>query len=143
MLPLRESNRRRVLGLRSKITVVNTLRIVWLLVVLWCELGAFFWSVALCRWPKQVGSTPFHVLLVADPQVPRPYKGWAPSLTWLKQYIVNHNLRKSWIAAKTLRPQAVIFLGDMLRHGVKIKEMIEYVRNSGDYRFNSYTSQIW
>ena len=119
--------RRRGLALHSRFAVINTLRIVWVLVVLWGELGTFFWSVAWCRWPKEVGSTPFRVLLVADPQVPRPYKGWTPTLTWLKQHIVNHNLRKSWTAARTLRPQAVIFLGDMLRHGSTIKGMPEYV----------------
>jgi ethanolamine phosphate phosphodiesterase len=114
-------------GLRSKTAVVNILRILWVLVVLWCELGVFFWSVAWCRWPKQVGSTPFRVLLVADPQVPRPFKGSVPTLTWLKQHIVNHNLRKSWNAVRTLRPQTVLFLGDMLHHGSRIKTMAEYV----------------
>ena len=131
MVPLREAIRRRGAGLRSRLTAVNALRILWVLVVLWCELGVFLWSVAWCRWPKQVGSTPIHVLLVADPQVPRPYKGWAPSFVSLKQYIVNHNLRKSWNAAKILRPQAVVFLGDMLRHGSKIQEMTEYVCRPG------------
>ncbi|KAF8532530.1 Metallo-dependent phosphatase-like protein, partial [Gautieria morchelliformis] len=125
MLSLRPHARRGP-RLRSKTALVNALRILWLLVVLWCELGAFFWSAARCRWPKQPGSTSFRVLLVADPQVPRPFKGWVPNLTWLKQYIVNHNLRKSWNAVRILRPQTVIFLGDMLRHGGKTKAMTEY-----------------
>ena len=135
---LRRTNRRRGLGWRSKPAVVNVLRIVWVLAVLWCELGAFFWNVAWCRWPKQVGSTAIHILLVADAQVPRPYKGWPLSFTWLKQYIVNHNLRKSWNATKTLRPHVVVFLGDMLRHGSKIKGMAEYAVSFSSFNSDSH-----
>ena len=90
------------------------------------------------------------VLLVADPQVPRPYKGWPLSLTWFKQYVVNLNLRKSWNAVKTLRPQVIIFLGDMLRQGSIIKDMAEYVDtcnmlralSTARYRYGDYYAQF-
>ncbi|KAF8530502.1 Metallo-dependent phosphatase-like protein, partial [Hysterangium stoloniferum] len=132
---LRKVNHRRLLQLRSKVSPISGLRLFWVVAVLWWEYGSFVWNVAWCRWPKQPGSTAFHLLLVADPQVPRPTKGWVPTLGWLKHHIVNHNLRKGWSAAKGTKPQAVVFLGDMLRQGSKTADMAEY----GEYadRFKS------
>ncbi|KAF8590920.1 hypothetical protein K439DRAFT_1328578, partial [Ramaria rubella] len=128
MIALREG-RRRIFKLGSRTTAINALKLVWIFAVLWFELGAFVWNVAWCKWPKRIGATSSHVLLIADPLVPRPYRSWIPNLTFVKQHIVNHNLRKSWNAAKSLRPHTVIFLGDMLRQGGVIKEMSQY----GDY----------
>ena len=38
-------------GLISRISSVTTLRSLLVLLVLWCEVGIFSWSVARCRWP--------------------------------------------------------------------------------------------
>ena len=59
------------------------------------------------------------MLLVADPQVldHRSYPGRAPWLMWLSQRMVDLNLRKSWWAALRLRPDSVVFLGDMMDGG--------------------------
>lgn len=62
---------------------------------------------------------PTHVLLVADPQVldHRSYPGRAPWLMALSQRMVDLYLRKSWRAALRLRPDVVVFLGDMMDGG--------------------------
>lgn len=115
---------------RSKASVIAVARSFWILEVVWWELGKFYWTVAWCHWPKQSrirNEAALHILLVADPQVLRPYKSWLAGPSWIKQYLVNHNLRKSWSAAKSLRPQMVVFLGDMLRQGSKATSVAEYV----------------
>jgi hypothetical protein len=58
-------------------------------------------------------------MIVADPQVldHRSYPGRPGHLTALSQFIVDLYLRKSWRAARKLRPHAVVFLGDMMDGG--------------------------
>ncbi|THH03564.1 hypothetical protein EW146_g10400 [Bondarzewia mesenterica] len=101
---------------------ISLLRSLWLLTVLWCELGVFFRSSLSCTWPDPAPHShvsPKHVLIVADPQVldAHSYPGRNPLLTALSQHIVDLNLRKSWRVAKSTRPDAVIFLGDMMDNG--------------------------
>lgn len=114
--------------IRAKITPVHVLKVYWTVAIWWWEYGTFVWSIAWCRWPGETTAESSRILIIADTQVPRPFHGWLPSLTWFKTYIINHNLRKSWHAAKSLRPQAILFLGDMLRHGSKTSDMDEWVR---------------
>ena len=72
---------------------------------------------------------PTHVLLVADPQVldHRSYPGRAPWLMALSQWMVDLNMRKSWWAAAQLRPDAAMFLGDMMDNGRAAMSDAEYV----------------
>ncbi|KIJ40960.1 hypothetical protein M422DRAFT_32075 [Sphaerobolus stellatus SS14] len=133
-----QTPRRILQQLRSKASIIAVSRLVWVLAVLWWEFGIFHWDVAWCRWPTDKQSknkAPLRILLIADPQVLRPHRTWVPGPAWIKQYLVNHNLRKSWSAARSLRPQMVIFLGDMLRHGSKCKDMNEYATYF--YKFHS------
>ncbi|KAF8070577.1 Metallo-dependent phosphatase-like protein [Lyophyllum atratum] len=107
--------------------VVVGLRITWILIIIWYELGVFFSSVRHCYWPdstlsvspSESQSAPSHVLLIADPQVldHRSYPERGPYLTYLTQLVVDLNLRKNWWAALRKRPDAVIFLGDMMDGG--------------------------
>ncbi|KAI0790605.1 Metallo-dependent phosphatase-like protein [Abortiporus biennis] len=105
---------------------VIALRVIWIIVVAWYELGTFYNHVSHCAWPDTTHSLSHfntsdtsHVLLVADPQIldHRSYPGRQPWLVWLSQIMVDLNLRKSWSAAKTLKPDALMFLGDMMDGG--------------------------
>ncbi|KAG5648554.1 hypothetical protein DXG03_003165 [Asterophora parasitica] len=110
--------------------VVNGLRVFWIVITVWYELGVFFSSVRRCTWPDtafsevsdspfQRDDAPFHVLLIADPQIldHRSYPERGPYLTYLTRLVVDLNLRKNWRAALRKKPDAVIFLGDMMDGG--------------------------
>jgi hypothetical protein len=60
-----------------------------------------------------------HVLIVADPQIldARSYPGRSSLLRTISRIFVDMNLRKAWRVAKSMRPHAVIFLGDMMDNG--------------------------
>jgi len=106
---------------------VNGLRVSWILATIWYELGIFFSSVRHCNWPDSALSTslaqgdspPSHVLLIADPQIldHRSYPERGPYLTYLTRVVVDLNLRKNWWAALLKRPDAIVFLGDMMDGG--------------------------
>lgn len=58
-------------------------------------------------------------MVVADPQIlnQRSYPDRSALLVALSQFIVDLNLRKSWKAARRMKPDMVIFLGDMMDGG--------------------------
>lgn len=58
-------------------------------------------------------------MIVADPQIldHRSYPGRGAFLTWLSRIIVDLNLRKNWWVATSKKPDAVVFLGDMMDGG--------------------------
>jgi hypothetical protein len=39
--------------LLSKPTIFLALRFIWVIVVIWCEFGVFFYSLSDCRWPDK------------------------------------------------------------------------------------------
>lgn len=122
--------------LLSKPTIILALRFFWVIAVIWCEFGVFFYSLSDCRWPdktfhvsgnilntsKWVSLTvpfktrspsevkPTRVLLVADAQLRNPSIS-APA-SWLGYYPNTAYLRKSWRVASRLHPDVVLFLGD-------------------------------
>jgi len=122
--------------------VTNFLRILWVVVVLLGELGVFLTSISGCSWPTvnsgnvrlsfctrsrranitprwQPGLPATHVLLLADTQV--QHRALFPSSAdWVggfRRLVAELYLRKSWNAVLRLRPDAVIFLGDMISNG--------------------------
>lgn len=128
--------------------VVNGLRLCWAVVVVWGELGVYFWAVSSCRWPdaqlvrtgrtkaqsmlivKQLatGSPPTHVMLLSDPQVKPPNA--MPDDTWggyVAELVFDVSMKKSWRVARTLKPDVVIFLGDMLSGGKYVRSEKECV----------------
>ncbi|ETW80542.1 hypothetical protein HETIRDRAFT_21171, partial [Heterobasidion irregulare TC 32-1] len=122
--------------LLSRANRISLVRYMWFLVVLWCELGIFYYSTATCTWPEPAhrsGARSQRILIVADPQVLNhdSYPGRNPWLMSLSQYIVDLNLRKSWRAAKATRPDAVVFLGDMMDNG------------RDDFRYNAYLHRFY
>lgn len=120
------------------------LRLCWIAVILWLELGPFNHVLSSCRWPAAhphtkddvrmyptsslyscsppIQSDPriTNILLIADPQIldSHSYPDRSPLLSRLTQFIVDFNLRKSWrLVALKLRPHVVVFLGDMMDGG--------------------------
>ncbi|KAJ7594335.1 hypothetical protein C8J56DRAFT_926496 [Mycena floridula] len=110
--------------LYRRTVVVNTFRLAWIVVIIWGELGLFYWSLSGCRWPDATllasGSTkPTHVMLIADAQVRHP-SAFRMETSWigfLRQFVFDLNLKKSWHVTARLRPHFIIFLGDMTAHG--------------------------
>ncbi|KAJ7497433.1 Metallo-dependent phosphatase-like protein [Mycena latifolia] len=101
--------------------VVRGLQLLWTVLAVWYEHVVFIHSVRRCRWsdPDKSSVRPTHVLLVADPQIldHRSYPERGPYLTFISQLLVDLNLRKSWRAALRMRPDVVVFLGDMMDGG--------------------------
>lgn len=125
---------RRSLGttshLYSRTVAFHFFRLCWVVILIWGELGIFFWSLSSCRWPNLKDSTekPTRVLLISDPQV-RPPSDAQKDTLWssrIRQFIFDLNMKKSWHVTTRLQPHAVIFLGDMLASGKSIKNETEY-----------------
>ncbi|KAL0956446.1 hypothetical protein HGRIS_002594 [Hohenbuehelia grisea] len=114
------------------------MRLLWTGVILWFELGTFFYSIRRCPWPSVATihthshqELPrLHVLIAADPQIldHRSYPDRPAYLTYLSQIFTDLNLRKSWRAALRTRPHAVVFLGDMMDNGRAVQTQSEYER---------------
>lgn len=141
---------RRSLGttshLYSRTVAFHFFRLCWVVILIWGELGIFFWSLSSCRWPNlkdvSIGSfdipqlpeadiqsteKPTRVLLISDPQV-RPPSDAQKDTLWssrIRQFIFDLNMKKSWHVTTRLQPHAVIFLGDMLASGKSIKNETE------------------
>lgn len=86
------------------------------------KLYAFRFSsipTALISFQTFTSTRPTHVLVVADPQIldHRSYPDRPTILTYISQVLVDLNIRKSWREATRLKPDAVIFLGDMMDGG--------------------------
>jgi hypothetical protein len=124
---------------------IHSLRLFWITVVLWLELGTFDRAFRSCQWPVpqptkddvcsshlshlscsltliQPDSPPrtSNILLIADPQIlnSRSYPDRSAFLSRITQFIVDFNLRKSWrLVAMRMRPHVVVFLGDMMDGG--------------------------
>ncbi|KAI0314114.1 hypothetical protein OF83DRAFT_1064363 [Amylostereum chailletii] len=115
-----------------------SLRLLWVILVIWAELGAFYYTLSGCNWPdKSISLTtaatpkPTQVLLVADAKVPMPPNG---SRSW-SRLLSDVYVRKAWAATRRLRPDVIVFLGDMLAYGGSIKsdsEHAAYVRSFHD-----------
>ncbi|KAG6334947.1 hypothetical protein ID866_4145 [Astraeus odoratus] len=139
----------RVWRLPSHPTVINSLRVSWVMVVLWHELGVFHWALRDCRWPDsgqpQMPNTRVaRILVIADPQVidKHSYPGRGLLLSFLSQIMVDLNLRKSWrVTFYHLLPDAVVVLGtyilegcDMMDSGRLSMSAIEYEAYHERYR---------
>ncbi|KAJ7497439.1 hypothetical protein FB451DRAFT_1017458 [Mycena latifolia] len=116
--------------LSSRTVVINGIRLAWIVVLVWGELGIYFWSLSSCKWPENAEwrrGKPTHVLLISDPQVRHPAaieRSWVKSL---EQFLYEINLKRSWHVTRRLNPHAVFFLGDMLSGG-------KYVRSEAEYK---------
>lgn len=130
------------LRLLSKPTILLALRFFWVIVVIWCEFGVFFYSLSDCRWPdkdfKPVSRHNQHLdewLSLNPPSKARSLLGSPPGVKPTRVLLIadvrlrnpttisapfswfTHDpelayLRKGWRVASRLRPNVVMFLGD-------------------------------
>lgn len=122
--------RARNLRLLSRNTTINLLRFFWVVLVIWCEFGVFFYSLSDCKWPdkelKEAGSTekPTRVLLVSDLQLPNPRHS---GISWFGYDASSTRyLRKGWSVVTRLHPHVVVWLGDTLASGRYVTSEDEY-----------------
>ncbi|KAF8472905.1 Metallo-dependent phosphatase-like protein [Russula ochroleuca] len=116
---------------------LRAIRIAWTAVILWLEIGIFVAAGARCRWPDPGGNgKATHILLVADPQIldDRSYPERSSLLRTVSRIFVDMNLRKAWHVAKRKRPNAIIFLGDMMDSGFADMHIMEYQDYVGRFR---------
>jgi hypothetical protein len=121
--------------------LVAALRWGWVALIVWGEIGVFFWALSGCRWPSPVSrphekvrlpcSTPLadfdltvlqdhqtHVLLIADAQLPDPHAlATVDSTAYVAELAHAVYVRRAWRATRRMRPHVVLFLGDMLKSG--------------------------
>ena len=135
--------------------VLRAIKLTWVALVLWLEVGIFIAAGRRCHWPdpgvthiifshpsphlaltlfishprvhgadllsldRQGTGDATRVLIVADPQIlnDMSYPERSPLLRTLSQIFADMNLRKAWRVAKSTRPHAVVFLGDMMDNG--------------------------
>ncbi|KAJ7091243.1 hypothetical protein C8R44DRAFT_835866 [Mycena epipterygia] len=127
--------------LSSRTFVINGIRLGWIVVLVWGELGIYFWSLSSCKWPESAEwrrGKPTHVLLISDPQVRHPSVLWGES-SWVRslgQFLYESNLKRSWHVTRRLNPHAVFFLGDMLSSG-------KYVRSEAEWGLSVVYKAYW
>ncbi|KIJ67631.1 hypothetical protein HYDPIDRAFT_84298 [Hydnomerulius pinastri MD-312] len=112
--------------LLSRNFIILALRFFWVIVVIWCEFGVFFYSLSDCRWPDKVlrPAKPTRVLLITDAQLRNPATRSARS--WFGYDSSTAYLRKGWSVVSRLHPNVVIFLGDTLASGRYVTTIAEY-----------------
>ncbi|KAL1748748.1 hypothetical protein HDZ31DRAFT_28870, partial [Schizophyllum fasciatum] len=112
--------------------VLNALRVLWIVVVVWGEVGVYYSSLSSCRWPDahlpKQAAPPTHILLITDPQVRPPRDFWEDT-SWLasaREFFFDLNLKRNWHATRRLRPHTIFFLGDMLASGKYVHSEQEF-----------------
>ncbi|KAI0344733.1 hypothetical protein BDW22DRAFT_1326677 [Trametopsis cervina] len=136
---MRVARRPRLLKfLRAQVSLLNCLAIVWVFTVLWIECGRFSFSIAQCGWEdKRLPSVrssvthespeaPYHVFIITDPQVQAPLPPQQGPISRFRHWIYHHSLRKNWVYARSLKPDAIVFLGDMLDGGRRLSGQKQY-----------------
>lgn len=132
--------------------LINTLRVLVTVCVLWYEYGTFWSHTRSCTWddapstlvagvktPTTPVGEPFHSLVLGDPQLldMRSYPGRGWLARWLGVRITEAYARKSWRFAIRSKGTAgrgvdgVVWLGDLLDSGfLGLMDTAECVRTS-------------
>ena len=134
--------------------LVAALRLGWLALIVWGEIGVFVYALAGCNWPVPAAvhinkvlrffpiakeilpadtgskSEVTNVLLVADAQLPDPQaRDDSPlGLDYAVELARSVYVRRAWRATRQLRPHVVLFLGDMLKSGRSVRSDDECVK---------------
>ncbi|RKF53569.1 Cell division control protein 1 [Golovinomyces cichoracearum] len=96
----------------------------WIVLLLWGEVWVFRSNVKQCDWSRweiwPKNASPHHLILLADPQLIDPHS--YPSRPWpLDRLTITHTdvyLKRSYTSLlKILRPDTIIFLGDLFDGG--------------------------
>ncbi|KAK9775411.1 putative Calcineurin-like phosphoesterase domain-containing protein [Seiridium cardinale] len=112
------------LAARRLLSFPHLLVVLWMLVMLWGERWTFTSQVQSCdwdhweEWPPE--AAPHRLIFVADPQLidPHSYPGRPWPLNPLTYTITDNYMRRSYKAVqKELRPDTVMFLGDLFDGG--------------------------
>ncbi|KAL1696336.1 hypothetical protein GGG16DRAFT_43723, partial [Schizophyllum commune] len=115
----------------SRPLVLNALRLLWIVIVVWGEIGVYYWSLSSCRWPDKSlpqDAPPTHILLISDPQVRPPRDFWEDT-SWFasaREFFFELNLKRNWHVTRRLKPQTIFFLGDMLASGKYVHSEPEF-----------------
>lgn len=126
--------------LRRRLGSVLVLRVIWTVTIIWAEWLYFDLSISGCRWPLEPSGSnskadpstgkPFHVLILADPQLPSmeySYPTRIYPLRWLSIKIIDQFIRKSWrLVIRNTQPDAIVFLGDLLDGGIAAVDPITF-----------------
>lgn len=138
--------------------LLQLLRTLIVLLVLWCEYGTFYSHAAWCTFDDSpsslgrvwdpsigvsggwradegwVGTRPWHVLVVADPQLldMRSYPGRNWLAKWLSIKFTDNYARKAWKFVRRSKGKggpldSVVWLGDLLDSGVESVDRKEWV----------------
>ncbi|EGF97450.1 uncharacterized protein MELLADRAFT_114338, partial [Melampsora larici-populina 98AG31] len=117
---------------------ISILRFIWILTLIYSEWFQFYNQISSCQWPSipsdesqpDIIPNQFNLLIIADPQLPSiPYS--YPTRSYLLQFIsiqiINQFIRKSWrLLIRIRKPDAIVFLGDLLDAGVATTDQSEY-----------------
>ncbi|KAF1837492.1 hypothetical protein BDW02DRAFT_637147 [Decorospora gaudefroyi] len=134
-------------SLRRLFTLVNTLVLVWWVVLNWGERGVFDGAVESCQWDKwedwEAGANPHRLLFVADPQLidPHTYPGRPWPINPLAYKYTDLYLRRTYSRFQTLLyPDTVFFLGDLFDGG---REWSTRTTTSPEKRYRKYGDDFW
>ncbi|KAJ3791050.1 hypothetical protein GGU10DRAFT_257136 [Lentinula aff. detonsa] len=118
--------------LLSRTLIVNIWRLLAIILLIWGEFGAYFWSVSSCKWPisavQSTGEKPTHVLLLADTQLEH-LSAYRKEVSWsdfLYRLTYELYLKRSWRVTMRMKPNTVFFLGDMLSSGKDMNSEQEF-----------------
>ncbi|GJD02777.1 calcineurin-like phosphoesterase [Colletotrichum higginsianum] len=115
---------RQNLTARRLLSFPHLLVCLWFLVLLWGEHWVFESRVADCKWSNwenwPAGSSPHHLVLVADPQIidPKSYPGRPWPLSDLTVLITDNYMRRGYQQLQSqLQPDSLFLLGDLFDGG--------------------------
>ncbi|KAJ2716495.1 hypothetical protein H4R19_000610 [Coemansia spiralis] len=104
--------------------VVWLLRVAWIVLLFYGEVGVFYFKIARCPWPDgasvvAAGAPPVHVAIVADPQIVDHYSyGQTGALLRVVEFFTDIYVRKAYVLLQQLRqPSVAVFLGDLMDGG--------------------------
>ncbi|KAJ3520377.1 hypothetical protein NM688_g9171 [Phlebia brevispora] len=107
----------------ANLTFLGWLRLLWFVLILWIERVRYSF-IPSCEWGDRslpAHANPTHVLLVSDPRVRYAPLYRSSIFGNLHHWLYELSLRRTWQAALSFKPHTVVFLGDMLASGRKVK----------------------
>ncbi|KAG0141984.1 hypothetical protein CROQUDRAFT_673825 [Cronartium quercuum f. sp. fusiforme G11] len=123
---------------KTRKTIILILKIIWTIALIYGEWYEFYNSVNKCEWPSipplesdlDENRVRFNVLIIADPQLPSikySYPKRSLLLRYISLQVIYQFIRKSWrFVIHNTKPDAIVFLGDLLDGGVATTNEKEY-----------------
>ncbi|KAI9471757.1 Metallo-dependent phosphatase-like protein [Coemansia mojavensis] len=104
----------------SRRKLVLFLRVVWVLILFYGEIGIFYKHIRQCKWPAKDRHEAVHVAIIADPQIVDHYSyDQTGLLLKATEFFTDIYMRKSYIILQQQqqKPDTVVFLGDLMDGG--------------------------